>query len=154
MCRFTIAENKGGSMQRNGIIKKCVICGKEFHVSQSKSHIRCCSVQCAAKKKKKITNKTCPQCGNLFEPYNSCQKYCSNRCSWDSKKKGGIRIAPIVARIFGLCPVRRSIASIVLGNVRMSIKNKIIILSANVVGNIFILAISGNSVLRPVPIFI
>lgn len=94
-------------MRRNGVVKKCPICEREFYVSLSKKHVECCSIDCANKKRKKIMNKECAYCGNLFSPYNSHQKYCSNQCSWASKKKGEYKICENCGKDFWVMPCEK-----------------------------------------------
>lgn len=75
-----------------GLIKSCEVCGGEFRVPQSHSHVRTCSRECGykvrivANKKQKITL-TCAHCGDLFQEH-EChadrRRFCSYRCYFSS----------------------------------------------------------------------
>lgn len=77
------------------MIKKCVICGKEFNTFPSRvknNRGKYCSSVCYRVKTPKIS-KTCPTCGKIFEvkKSHSNRKHCSKVCysKWSSENNRG-----------------------------------------------------------------
>ena len=70
------------------MLKKCLICGKEFKVANWNKERKFCCKKCQfiAQKKEKIIKK-CQMCGKIFEvlPYQKESKYCSNKCFYESR---------------------------------------------------------------------
>jgi DNA-directed RNA polymerase subunit RPC12/RpoP len=75
-----------------GLIKNCEVCGTEFKVPQSQSHVRTCSTECGykirkvANKKDKVELK-CMHCSKPFFEFPSHvdrRKFCSKGCMFDS----------------------------------------------------------------------
>lgn len=82
------------------MIRKCLVCGKEFNTCPSWNN-RYCSRSCSAKALMKRHTITCAYCGKVIS-VNDCsnQKYCSKSCA-DSAKRG----VPIAPQITKICPV-------------------------------------------------
>jgi len=62
--------------------KKCVVCGKMFsYNAKAQYEPKTCSKSCSSKlarSNSKYSEKTCLNCGQLYTPKSSKQKYCQN----------------------------------------------------------------------------
>ena len=73
----------------------CPTCDKSFTSRAKKKPVHC-SRECAAKARRKLTERSCPQCGKAFKPESSYQKLCSAECraaSFKAKRKARARAA-------------------------------------------------------------
>ena len=83
-------KNKPKVKNKKGVIKKCVVCGKEFYVPMCRTETaETCSVFCANEfQRRNKIEITCIQCGKKVKlsPSFKSQKYCSDRCRYDSEE--------------------------------------------------------------------
>lgn len=69
--------------QRNGVIKKCLACSKEYYVPSYRAEkSKCCSVECLNKGQYQSITKKCKGCGLDFNVSNSRanKKFCNLEC--------------------------------------------------------------------------
>jgi hypothetical protein len=75
------------STKRNGKIKQCIFCNKEFYVAKHKMNTKkYCSKDCYTKCSNNTLIKKCEKCGKEFKSYGSNHRqYCSRKCGYNSE---------------------------------------------------------------------
>lgn len=76
--RFCSAKCRCDYAKKYSIIKKCIICGKEFQ--QLKANHLCCSRECKDKATNQKKERTCLVCGKKYFSQNNNVMTCSDEC--------------------------------------------------------------------------
>lgn len=99
-CCSRVCADVVGTKKRNRKVEWfCEVCGKMEMHSPSHAHLKYCSPQCAGIAKRTPLNK-CEICLADFQPDYSKQRFCSNECSFASRRTKTERECPICHKVF------------------------------------------------------
>lgn len=90
--RANTARFCSNNCKKNGMTKKCSVCGCGFYVSRSMVGQLFCSKSCARTTQGYLTPKDCGQCGKSFQPREASTIFCCFLCAQTFKARSTAKL--------------------------------------------------------------